>query len=60
MQTAETTIRYGIVRVGGKSDVAQYDVVRHTPGEVDEFLARAMDFRIAAALVKLLNAELGA
>jgi hypothetical protein len=60
MQTKETKIRYDIVRVGGGGPCSRYDIVRHTPGEVDEILARATNFNIAAEIVKALNAECGA
>ena len=58
MQKTETTIRYGIVRVGGKSEDSLYDVVRFTPGQTDEILARVTDFRIATTLVRALNREM--
>ena len=60
MRSTETTIRYGIVRVGGGGPCSRYDIVRHTPGEVDEILARATNFNIAAEIVRALNAEMGA
>jgi hypothetical protein len=60
MQATEMTIRYGIVRVGGKGVTALYDVVRHTPGQADEVLARGAVFDHATAIVKALNAEAGA
>ena len=59
MQATEMTIRYGIVRVGGKGVTALYDVVRHTPGQNDEILARGVMFESATAIVKALNAEMG-
>ena len=59
MQSTETTVRYGIVRVGGESDVAHYDVVRHTPEQADEILARGATFDHATAIVKALNSEMG-
>lgn len=60
MQATETTVRYGIVRVGGKGVTALYDVVRHEPGCTDEILARGATFGSATAIVKALNAEAGA
>jgi len=70
MQATETTVRYGIVRVshidrtrteGDRSHpAALYDVVRHTPGQADEILARGAMFDHATAIVKALNAEMGA
>jgi hypothetical protein len=59
MQATETTIRYGIIRTGGKSETALYDVVRHTPGQADEILARGAAFDHATAIVKALNSEMG-
>ena len=59
MQNTETTIRYGIVRVGGGSVTAFYDVVRHTPGQNDEILARGATFDHATEIVKALNSEMG-
>ena len=58
MQSTETTIRYGIVRVGGKSEDSLYDVVRFTPGQADELLARGATFGSATAIVKALNREM--
>jgi len=70
MQAAETTVRYGIVRVSHidrtrtegdrPGPIALYDVVRHTPGQADEVLARGAVFDHATAIVKALNAEAGA
>ena len=70
MQAAETTVRYGIVRVSHidrtrtegdrPGPITLYDVVRHTPGQADEVLARGAVFDHATAIVKALNAEAGA
>ena len=70
MQATETTVRYGIVRVSHidrtrterdrSHPAALYDVVRHTPGRNDEILARGAVFDHATAIVKALNAEVGA
>jgi hypothetical protein len=60
MQATETTVHYGIVRRGGGGHNALYDVVRHTPGQADEILARGAAFDHATAIVKALNSEMGA
>ena len=60
MQKTETTIRYSLIRTAGKSEDSLYDVVRHEPGRADEILARGATFDHATAIVKALNAEMGA
>ena len=63
MQSTEMTIRYGIVRVSHidrPHPTAFYDVVRHTPGQSDEILARGATFDHATSIVKALNSEMGA
>ena len=69
MQATETTVHYGIVRVSHidrtrtegdrPGPIALYDVVRHTPGQADEILARGAAFDHATAIVKALNSEMG-
>ena len=69
MQSTKTTIHYGIVRVSHidrtrtegdrPGPIALYDVVRHTPGQADEILARGAVFESATAIVKALNSEMG-
>jgi hypothetical protein len=60
MQSTETTIRYSLLRTAGKSEDGRYDILRHTPGQADEILARGLAFPGATEVVKLLNAECGA
>ena len=60
MQSTETTIRYSLIRTAGKSEDSLYDILRHTPGQADEILARGTTFIIATMIVKNLNAEVGA
>ena len=59
MQATETTIRYSLIRTAGKSGNSLYDILRHTPGQNDEILARGATFDHATAIVKALNAETG-
>ena len=60
MQSTETTIRYSLIRTAGKSEDGLYDVVRFTPGQTDEILARGATFESATSIVKALNREMGA
>jgi len=60
MQATETAIRYSLIRTAGKSEDSLYDILRHTPGQADEVLARGAAFDHATAIVKALNAEVGA
>ena len=60
MQSTETTVRYSLIRTAGKSEDSLYDILRHTPGQVDEPLALGVEFKAGTEIVKALNAEMGA
>ena len=59
MQKTETTIRYSLIRTAGKSEDSLYDILRHTPGQVDEILAREVEFKAGTEIVRALNSEMG-
>lgn len=56
METNEP--RYGLVRAGGKTDEAWYDIVFHSPGHSDVIIARRALYGHGMTIVEALNTTL--